>query len=43
MVSNVLKMELQELLDALERFRHAYPDDPEYQELRSELPADWPL
>ena len=43
MVSNVLKMELQELLDSLEQFRRAYADDPEYQELRGELPADWPL
>jgi hypothetical protein len=39
----VLKMELQELLASLERFRHAYADDLEYQELRGELPADWPL
>ena len=43
MVSNVLKMDLQELLDSLERFRHAYADDPEYQDLRGELPAEWPL
>ncbi len=43
MVSSAIKMNLQDLLDALERFRHAYADDPEYQELRSALPADWPL
>jgi hypothetical protein len=43
MVSNVLKMELQELLDTLERFRRAYADDPDYQALRGELPPDWPL
>jgi hypothetical protein len=43
MVSSAIKMDLQELLDTLERFRHAYADDPEYQELRSVLPADWPI
>jgi hypothetical protein len=43
MVSSVLKMELQELLDSLERFRHDYHDDLEYLQLRAALPADWPL
>ncbi len=43
MVSSAIKMDLQELLDTLERFRHAYAEDPEYQELRGALPADWPL
>jgi hypothetical protein len=43
MVSNVLKMELQELLDTLEQFRRAYADDPDYQALRGELPPEWPL
>jgi hypothetical protein len=43
MVSSAIKVDLQELLDNLERFRHGYADDPEYQELRSVLPADWPI
>jgi hypothetical protein len=43
MVSNVLKIELQEFLETLERFRHAYANDPEYQALRGELPPEWPL
>jgi len=43
MVSSVIKMELQDLLDTLERFRHDYHDDWEYQALRAALPQDWPL
>ncbi len=43
MVSSVLKMDLQELLDTLERLRRDYHDDPDYIALRAALPADWPL
>jgi hypothetical protein len=43
MVSSALNVELQELLDTLERFRRDYRDDPEYQALRGELPAEWPI
>jgi hypothetical protein len=43
MVSNSLDMELQELLDLLERVKQEFGSDPEYQELRSSLPEDWPL
>ncbi|HLH22686.1 MAG TPA: hypothetical protein VK066_09195 [Chloroflexota bacterium] len=43
MVSSAVNMELQELLDTLERFRRDYRDNPEYQALRAALPADWPL
>ena len=43
MVSSALNMELQELLDTLARFRREYGADPEYQELRGELPAEWPM
>ncbi len=43
MVSSALNMELEELLALLERFRHEYATDPEYQELRAALPPDWPL
>ncbi|MDX6276607.1 MAG: hypothetical protein QOF51_846 [Chloroflexota bacterium] len=43
MVSNVLDMTAQELVETLARFREQYADDPEYQEARAELPADWPL
>ncbi|HEY7066293.1 MAG TPA: hypothetical protein VII06_32775 [Chloroflexota bacterium] len=43
MVSSVLKMDLQELLDTLERLRRDYHDDLEYMSLRAALPADWPL
>ena len=43
MVSNSLNMELQELLEALERIQRECGSDPEYQELRRGLPEDWPL
>ena len=43
MVSSALNMDLQELLDTLDRFRRELADDPEYQQLRKALPADWPM
>ena len=43
MVSNSMKIELQELLELLETARTEFADDPEYQELRGALPEDWPL
>lgn len=43
MVSNTLKIDLQELLDTLERLRQKFGQNPEYQKLRRELPDDWPL
>lgn len=43
MVSSAVNMELQELLDTLERFRRDHHNDPEYLSLRAALPADWPL
>jgi hypothetical protein len=43
MVSSALDIEQQELLDTLERLRREHGDDPEYQELRAVLPADWPI
>ena len=43
MVSSALDMNLDELLRTLERLRMQFSEDPDYQELRSSLPADWPL
>ena len=43
MVSNSLKIELQELLDLLETLRREAGDDPEYQELRAGIPSEWPI
>ena len=43
MVSSALNMELQELLDTLDRLRREFADSPEYQRLRQQLPADWPM
>jgi hypothetical protein len=43
MVSNSLKMEQQEIVEALARLRREQADSPEYQKLRGELPEDWPV
>jgi hypothetical protein len=43
MVSSVRKMKRQELLTVLERLRHDFTDDPAYQEIRKDLPKDWPV
>ena len=43
MVSNVLKMSAQELVDLLRTFRATYAEDSEYQELRRQFPDDWPM
>jgi hypothetical protein len=43
MVSSALNMELQELLDILDRVRREWRDSPEYQQLRQRLPAEWPM
>jgi hypothetical protein len=36
-------MELQELLEILERVQRECSNDPEYRELRRGLPEDWPM
>ena len=43
MVSNVLQITPQQLAETLGRFRREYADDPEYLELRSPFPEDWPM
>jgi hypothetical protein len=43
MVSNTLKISQDEVVAALKRLRAARRDDPEYQKLRKDLPADWPI
>jgi hypothetical protein len=43
MVSSALNMELDELVETLRRLRQEHGDDPEYQELRRVLPAEWPM
>jgi hypothetical protein len=43
MVSSALDMSDDELLEALRRIRDENAEDPEYQELRSTLPAEWPI
>ena len=43
MVSNVLEMDQQALIELLKTFRKKYAGDPEYAQLRAELPRAWPL
>ena len=43
MVSNSLKMDQQEIVEALARLRREQAESPEYQKLRGELPEDWPV
>jgi hypothetical protein len=43
MVSNVLEVDHDELLEQLKTFKKKYADDPEYKKLRAALPKDWPL
>jgi hypothetical protein len=43
MVSNVLELEPDELVTALQRLRAQFADDPEYRKLRAELPPEWPV
>jgi hypothetical protein len=43
MVSNVLRLSEDELVQTLERIARAYADDPEYRAARTELPDDWPF
>jgi len=43
MVSNSLKIDQQEIVDALARLRKEQAEDPEYQKFRGELPQDWPV
>jgi hypothetical protein len=43
MVSNVLDLSPEELAELLLRVRREAADDPEYQQIRAALPADWPM
>ena len=43
MVSNVLHVTSEELAAKLAQFCVTYAGDPEYQELRKQFPADWPM
>jgi hypothetical protein len=43
MVSSVLNISDEELLERLTRIRAENADDPEYQKLRAVLPAEWPI
>ena len=43
MVSNVLGMDQDELIELLKTFRKKYAEDAEYKEARAELPRAWPF
>jgi len=43
MVSNSLRIDQEEIVEALARLRREQADTPEYQKLRAELPQDWPV
>ncbi|HEY7624828.1 MAG TPA: hypothetical protein VIA63_07365 [Candidatus Limnocylindria bacterium] len=43
MVSNVLEVDEEDLLQRLRSFKRKYADDPEYQKLRAALPKEWPI
>ena len=43
MVSNVLGMDQDEVVELLKTFKQKYADDPEYAKLRAELPKTWPM
>jgi hypothetical protein len=43
MVSNVLRLSEDELIQTLGRIGREYADDPEYQAARGELPEVWPF
>jgi hypothetical protein len=43
MVSSVLGMSVEELVQRLEQIGEEYADDPDYRELRSALPDEFPF
>ena len=43
MVSNVLGVTPEELLRQLTELRKTHASDADYQRLRADLPADWPV
>jgi len=43
MVSNVLSVDQDDLIELLKTFKKKYSDDPEYTKVRAELPKGWPL
>jgi hypothetical protein len=43
MVSSSMDWDLEELYATLERLRVESRDDPEYMNLRRDLPLEWPL
>ena len=43
MVSNVLSMDQEELIELLKTFKKKYAGDPEYTSARAALPKGWPF
>lgn len=43
MVSNVLEMDQEELVELLKSFKTKYAKDPEWLEVRAAFPRTWPI
>ena len=43
MVSNGFSLPIDGLVTELQRIREEFGDTPEYQELRQEMPEEWPI
>ena len=43
MVSNVLGMDQDELIELLKTFKKKYAEDAEYADARADLPKTWPF
>jgi len=43
MVSNVLGMDQEDLVELLKTFKKKYAGDAEYKEARADLPKGWPM
>ena len=43
MVSNVLSVDQDDLIELLKTFKKKYADDAEYAKLRADLPKAWPM
>ena len=43
MVSNVLEVDEEDLLERVKTFKKKYASDPEFRTLRAALPKAWPI
>jgi hypothetical protein len=43
MVSNVLEMDQEELMQLLKSYKKKYAADPEWEQIRAGFPKSWPI